>query len=200
MVTAIGYCLHLSHRNQLDHRDIIVRVPNAIQPPYKVTTSMIRVHSALILLSLCGLLVENKVEAFVPTAFRNLQHGRLHCKGGSHRTAIFGTGSSAGDLDRELDKFFELAAESGFENIKNMTPEERVERVIRGEILENEIFDLRSELMQAEDDIMSGRGDMDITAVKAMRGRMDALKNEYKDIVGAKDLPLYFGRLADSMQ
>ena len=157
---------------------------------------MICVQSALILLSLCGLLVENKVGAFVPTAFRNLQH----CKGGSYRTTIFGTGSSAGDLDRELDKFFELAAESGFENIKNMTPEERVERVIRGEILENEIFDLRSELMQAEDDIMSGRGDMDITAVKAMRGRMDALKNEYKDIVGAKDLPLYFGRLADSMQ
>ena len=161
---------------------------------------MIHVQSTFFLLSLCALLVVKEVDAFVPTAFRNLQHVRVHRKGENYRTIIFGTGSSAGDLDRELDKFFELAAESGFENIKNMTPEERVERVIRGEILENEIFDLRSELMQAEDDIMSGRGDMDIAAVKAMRGRMDALKNEYKDIVGAKDLPLYFGRLADSMQ
>ena len=119
---------------------------------------------------------------------------------GRFLTHIHGTGSSPGDLDGELDKFFELAAESGFENIKNMTPEERVERVIRGEVLENEIFDLRSELMTAEDDIMSGRGDMDLAAVKAMRARMDKLKSEYKEIVGAKDLPLYFGRLADSMQ
>lgn len=131
---------------------------------------------------------------------RNLHHAGLINRQRIDQIAIFGAGSSAGDLDRELDKFFELAAESGFENIKNMTPEERVERVIRGEVLENEIFDLRSILMQAEDDIMSGRGDMDITAVKAMRERMDKLKNEYKDIVGAKDLPLYFGRLADSMQ
>ena len=108
--------------------------------------------------------------------------------------------SSAGDLDGELDKFFELAAESGYENIKNMTPEERVERVIRGEQLENEIFDLRSELMQLEDDMMSGKAGVDIPAVKEMRTKMDKLKAEYKDIVGAKDLPLYFGRLADSLQ
>ena len=108
--------------------------------------------------------------------------------------------SSGGDLDRELDKFFELAAESGYENIKNMTPEERVERVIRGEQLENEIFDLRSDLMQLEDDMMAGKLGVDIEAVKEMRKRMDSLKAEYRDIVGAKDLPLYFGRLADSLQ
>ena len=107
---------------------------------------------------------------------------------------------ASGDLDRELDKFFELAAESGYENIKNMTPEERVERVIRGEQLENEIFDLRSDLMQLEDDMMAGKIGVDIEAAREMRKRMDSLKAEYKDIVGAKDLPLYFGRLADSLQ
>lgn len=113
---------------------------------------------------------------------------------------IYGSSSSNGDLDAELDKFFELAAESGYENIKNMTPEERVERVIRGEQLENEIFDLRSELMRLEDDIMAGKQGIDVAAVKDMRLKMNSLKAEYKDIVGAKDLPLYFGRLADSMQ
>jgi hypothetical protein len=81
-----------------------------------------------------------------------------------------------------------------------MTPEERVERVIRGEQLENEIFDLRSELMMLEDDIMAGKQGIDVAAVKEMRLKMNSLKTEYKDIVGAKDLPLYFGRLPDSMQ
>jgi hypothetical protein len=113
---------------------------------------------------------------------------------------IFGSSGSNSDLDGELDKFFELAAESGYENIKNMTPEERVERVIRGEQLENEIFDLRSELMMLEDDIMAGKQGIDVAAVKEMRLKMNSLKTEYKDIVGAKDLPLYFGRLPDSMQ
>jgi hypothetical protein len=113
---------------------------------------------------------------------------------------IFGSSGSNSDLDGELDKFFELAAQSGYENIKNMTPEERVERVIRGEQLENEIFDLRSELMMLEDDIMAGKQGIDVAAVKEMRLKMNSLKTEYKDIVGAKDLPLYFGRLPDSMQ
>lgn len=157
-------------------------------------------QSVILLCALCQLLTQHGVDAFAPMRFlgttqssTSSQHDKIH-------TRISAGGSSSGELDRELDKFFELAAESGFEAIKNMTPEERVERVIRGEALENEIFDLRFELMQAEDDIMSGRGDMDIVAVKAMRARMDKMKEEYKDIVGAKDLPLYFGRLADSMQ
>ena len=113
---------------------------------------------------------------------------------------IFGSSGSDSDLDGELDKFFEQAAQSGYENIKNMTPEERVERVIRGEQLENEIFDLRSELMMLEDDIMAGKQGIDVATVKEMRLKMNSLKTEYKDIVGAKDLPLYFGRLPDSMQ
>ena len=154
----------------------------------------------ILLCALCQLLTMNRTDAFAPMRSLGVLQSRIISQQERIQTHIAGGGNSAGELDQELDKFFELAAESGFENIKNMTPEERVERVIRGEALENEIFDLRSELMQAEDDIMSGRGDMDIVAVKAMRERMNRLKDEYKDIVGAKDLPLYFGRLADSMQ
>ena len=143
-------------------------------------------------------LTQQKALAFVPalhgsfkSVVRNFPPRVLH---------ILASSGSSSDLDGELDKFFELAAESGYENIKNMTPEERVERVIRGEQLENEIFDLRSELMMLEDDIMSGKQGIDIEAVKEMRKRMNSLKTEYKEIVGAKDLPLYFGRLPDSMQ
>ena len=157
----------------------------------------------LILLVVCllsQLLKEQTVQAFAPSFAAKLRSVATLSSKISIISRRCGVSSSAGDLDGELDKFFELAAESGYENIKNMTPEERVERVIRGEQLENEIFDLRSELMQLEDDMMSGKAGVDIPAVKEMRTKMDKLKAEYKDIVGAKDLPLYFGRLADSLQ
>ena len=157
----------------------------------------------LFLLLIClmsQLLKEQKVQAFAPSFTAKFRFFATLSSESRIISRRCGVCSSAGDLDGEVDKFFELAAESGYENIKNMTPEERVERVIRGEQLENEIFDLRSELMQLEDDMMSGKAGVDIPAVKEMRIKMDKLKAEYKDIVGAKDLPLYFGRLADSLQ
>lgn len=163
---------------------------------------MVRMLSSIVFFAIC-FLCQQVVTSFIVTPIRHVHLARLdflpmYGNQFIRNTQLFSAGG--GDLDRELDKFFELAAESGYENIKNMTPEERVERVIRGEQLENEIFDLRSELMQLEDDMMSGKAGVDIPAVKEMRIKMDKLKAEYKDIVGAKDLPLYFGRLADSLQ
>lgn len=119
----------------------------------------------------------------------------------SHRTEVPVSSSQSGaELDGEMDKFFELAAESGTEKIRLMTPEERVERVIKGEYLENQIFDVRSELMTLEEDFMAGKEGADAAAVKIMREKLNGLKNEYRDIVGANDLPLYFGRISDGMQ
>ena len=163
---------------------------------------MVRMLSSIAYFAIC-FLCQQVVTSFIVTPIRHVHLARLdflsiYGNQFIRNTQLFTAGG--GDLDRELDKFFELAAESGYENIKNMTPEERVERVIRGEQLENEIFDLRSDLMQLEDEMMAGKVGVDIEAVKEMRKRMDSLKAEYKDIVGAKDLPLYFGRLADSLQ
>ena len=55
---------------------------------------------------------------------------------------------SGSNLDRELDLFFENAAKSGFADIKNLTIEERVERVNLGELLEDQIFAARDEILQ----------------------------------------------------
>jgi hypothetical protein len=159
----------------------------------------------LFICAVCQLLV-HQISAFIPVILRNALNANrnsYNIKGQDQpqkSLSIVGGGSSS-DLDREMDKFFELAAESGSENTRKITPEERVERVIRGEALENEIFDLRSELMALEDAIFANNAPVDAPAmVKEMRVKMESLKDEYRDIVGAKDLPLYFGRLADSMQ
>ena len=52
------------------------------------------------------------------------------------------------NLDRELDLFFENAAKSGFTDVKKLTLEERVERVNLGELLEDQIFAARDEILQ----------------------------------------------------
>lgn len=54
---------------------------------------------------------------------------------------------SPADLDKELESFFETASSSGAASIASLSPEERMERAMRGEFLENEIFDLREQLM-----------------------------------------------------
>ena len=52
------------------------------------------------------------------------------------------------NLDRELDLFFEKAAEDGSSSISKLTLEERVERVIQGEQLENDIFEIRDQILE----------------------------------------------------
>jgi hypothetical protein len=105
------------------------------------------------------------------------------------------------DLERELDTFFERAAESGSETVRKLSAAERAERAIRGGEIEDEIFDLRFQILQAEDDVMNGAGGSDgIERLRIMRDRMNNLKEEYRNVVGATDLPIYFGKIPDSMQ
>lgn len=54
---------------------------------------------------------------------------------------------NSGGLDRELDTFFEKAAESGSTFAKKLTPAERAERVAKGVELEDEIFNIRDKIV-----------------------------------------------------
>jgi hypothetical protein len=119
--------------------------------------------------------------------------------GSPRNSAVFNQQSN--DLERELDTFFERAAESGSEAVRKLTAAERAERAIRGGEIEDEIFDLRFQILQAEDDVMNGKDGADgIEKLRTMRDRMNNLKTEYRNVVGATDLPIYFGKIPDSMQ
>ena len=123
-----------------------------------------------------------------------------------HRAAVKATkmammGDNKNALDRELDTFLERAAESGAAAVRGMTPNERAMRAIRGSEIEDAIFAAREELLQLEDDVFAGKAGADAkTQLADLRQRMNDLKNEYMEVVGANDLPLYFGKVADSMQ
>eukprot|EP01038_Epipyxis_sp_PR26KG_P011989 gene11989-16051_t len=104
------------------------------------------------------------------------------------------------DIERELDIFFEQAAEAGSSFIRKLTPEQRFERAQRGEELENLIFDIRDKLVNLENSMLNGDLQIDINLLTSLREEMKTLKNEYIMIVGGKDIPLYFGKLPDSFQ
>lgn len=99
-----------------------------------------------------------------------------------------------------MDTFFERAAESGAKSVRSLTAQERAMRAIRGGEIEDEIFDVRADLLQLEDDLFAGRAGVTSADVQAVRDKLNALKKEYMDVVGANDLPLYFGKVPDSMQ
>ena len=101
--------------------------------------------------------------------------------------------SSSSSLDGELNKFFEATARSGSSKFKHMRPEERMEYALRGEALENDIYDLRDRMNAMESAAIEGQH-LDIEKLKLMREELAGLKQDYIDLVGGDDLPLYFGK------
>jgi hypothetical protein len=95
------------------------------------------------------------------------------------------------DLGRELDTFFERAAESGSDTIRKLTPAERAERAVRGEFLEDEIFEVRGRLMSLEDDLMRG-ADVDVEYIKQIREELDCLKRDYMELVSLPNKSIQF--------
>ena len=132
----------------------------------------------------CFLLILNAVSAFkaAPHLRRKLRCG-----------FSLPSSSSSSSLDGELNKFFETTARSGSSKFKHMRPEERMEYALRGEALENDIYDLRDRMNAMESAAIEGQ-DVDIEKIKLMREELAGLKQDYIDLVGGDDLPLYFGK------
>ena len=117
-----------------------------------------------------------------------------------HIAALQSRESDRLSLNRELEVFFETAASSGSANIANLSAEERMERAQRGEFLENEIFDARDRLMALEERYMGGDKSVDVAEINSLRDEIQGLKDDYIMLVGAKEMPLYFGRVPDDLQ
>ena len=104
------------------------------------------------------------------------------------------------ELDRELEKFFESASSTGSANIAALTPEERMELTVRGAYLEDEIFSARERLMDLQERYMKGDKSIDKEEIMELRQLIQGLKEDYIEVVGAKDVPIYFGRIPDVLQ
>ena len=115
---------------------------------------------------------------------------------------LLSAADDSSSLDHELDIFFEKAASQGIENIMKLTPHQRAELASKGAFLEDEIFLVRSKLLDAEEAMINGHTEMDRELLHSMRNELNGLKLDYVALVGAGDTPLYFGRdgVPDSLQ
>lgn len=103
-------------------------------------------------------------------------------------------------LDKELETFFESANEQGARKISFLTSEERAQRTIKGIELEDAIYGCRDQLLDLQSEYLSGSKTVTIEEIKALSETLQGLKNEYIVLVGATDVPLYFGRIPDQLQ
>ena len=97
-------------------------------------------------------------------------------------------------MERELDTFFELAASSGSKRMTSATPAERAEMAARGAQLEDDIYELRDRLMDLENAYIDSRSQSIAEEIQMLRDEINGLKDDYILLVGAEDLPLFFGR------
>jgi hypothetical protein len=72
------------------------------------------------------------------------------------------------NLDGELNKFFENVSRTGSSKFKKMPPEERLEYAIKGEALENEIYDIRDQINDMESSVFDGAS-IDSDLIKKLR-------------------------------
>ena len=97
-------------------------------------------------------------------------------------------------LDHELDTFFETAAKSGSKRITKLTPQERADMTVKGAALEDLIYESRDRLLDLENEYMGKPTDELAQEISQLREEIAGLKDDYILIVGAQDLPLYFGK------
>ena len=97
-------------------------------------------------------------------------------------------------LDRALDAVFETAAKSGSKNTKKLTPQERADLTAKGVALEDLIFESRDRLLELEDQYMREPSPEKLEDINMLRDEINGLRDDYILLVGAKDLPLYFGK------
>jgi len=103
-------------------------------------------------------------------------------------------------LQNELEMFFETANLQGASKVKSLTTEQRAQRTIKGLELEDEIYGCIEQLQDLQSEYLSGSKKVTIEEIKALQDHLNKLKSEYVVLVGAADVPLYFGRLPDQLQ
>ena len=146
----------------------------------------------MLLLFILFIVLINQINSFV---LNKSIHSSLNTKRINNYSNIKRSDSSTPvQLNEELEGFFEKAALTGSERIKQLTIEERAEYAQKGAFLEDEIYLLRDQLADIETKMLNGDIDIDRRVIQDLRDELNALKDDYINLVGAHDLPLYFGK------
>lgn len=176
----------------------IIFIPNTVFS-WRMLSYFAINHQIITVLLLLALQFVAAFSFNIHSDYRHLVHSKMNPLYSSSELPSNFQDKNDRDMTRELDIFFERAAEKGASATKKLSPRERAERAIIGEGLEDEICDIRDEISTLSRSALNGNQEAN-DDIKRLRERMMALKQQYIEVVGGNDLPIYFGKTPDSLQ
>ncbi|CAN0135042.1 unnamed protein product, partial [Hapterophycus canaliculatus] len=90
-------------------------------------------------------------------------------------------------MPNEYEAFFNKASKLGADATRGLAPEERAQRAMEGEKLEDEIIEIATVLREKADEMVAQTGAINFEIIQPMIDEIAVLKSKYKVVMGASD-------------
>ncbi|CAM9165390.1 unnamed protein product [Pylaiella littoralis] len=90
-------------------------------------------------------------------------------------------------MPNEYDAFFNKASRLGADATRGLTPEERAQRALEGEKLEDDIIEIATVLREKADAMVAETGAINFEVIQPMIDEIAVLKSKYKVVMGASE-------------
>ncbi|CAM9299538.1 unnamed protein product [Ectocarpus sp. 12 AP-2014] len=88
-------------------------------------------------------------------------------------------------MPNEYEAFFNKASRLGADATRDLAPEERAQRAMEGEKLEDEIIEIATVLREKADEMVAETGAINFEIIQPMIDEIAVLKSKYKVVMGA---------------
>lgn len=90
-------------------------------------------------------------------------------------------------MPNEYEDFFNKASKLGADATRNLAPEERAQRAMEGEKLEDDIIEIATVLRERADEMVEKTGAINFEVIQPMIDEIAVLKSKYKVVMGASE-------------
>ncbi|CBJ29364.1 expressed unknown protein [Ectocarpus siliculosus] len=90
-------------------------------------------------------------------------------------------------MPNEYEAFFNKASRLGADATRDLAPEERAQRAMEGEKLEDEIIEIATVLREKADEMVAETGAINFEIIQPMIDEIAVLKSKYKVVMGATE-------------
>ncbi|CAM9845371.1 unnamed protein product [Scytosiphon promiscuus] len=90
-------------------------------------------------------------------------------------------------MPNEYEAFFNKASKMGADATRGLAPEERAQRAMEGEKLEDEIIEIATVLREKADEMVAQTGAINFEIIQPMIDEIAVLKSKYKVVMGASE-------------
>eukprot|EP00903_Cladosiphon_okamuranus_P007549 g7324.t1 len=101
-------------------------------------------------------------------------------------------------MPNEYEAFFNKASKLGADATRNLAPEERAQRAMEGEKLEDDIIEIATVLREKADEMVEKTGAINFEVIQPMIDEIAVLKSKYKVVMGVSEEEAVDGASASS--